>query len=106
MKTVKPEPVQEEVARAINACDSVAQVAEVLGVSKPTVYFYRDGKRRLSSDHAARLEQLCGGKVTRQQMWPVSWRRIWPELAAREAAAPAANHERYPDASESISQGV
>lgn len=96
MNTDKTEPITEEVARAIDACESVAKVAEALGVSRPTVYFYRNGKRRIGSEYGALLEQLSGFKVTRQQMWPHTWRRIWPELAGYEHAAPPAVHERYP----------
>jgi len=41
----------------------------------------------MGSEHGAALEMASGEKVTRQQMWPTSWRRIWPELA--EGAADA-----------------
>jgi DNA-binding transcriptional regulator YdaS (Cro superfamily) len=32
--------------------------------------------------HGAAIEQFTQGAVTRQQMFPNDWQRIWPELAA------------------------
>lgn len=75
------EPVPSVVARAIELAGGPAHVARSLGLNTQTVCFYRDGARRLNTDHAAALEALSGGQVTRQQMWPKSWKRIWPELA-------------------------
>lgn len=86
------EPVPAVVARAIQLAGGPAQVARSLGLSTQTVCFYRDGERRLNTDHGAALEALAGGKVTRQQMWPNSWQRIWPELAT------AANTDDQPAA--------
>jgi DNA-binding transcriptional regulator YdaS (Cro superfamily) len=31
--------------------------------------------------HGAAIEQFTQGAVTRQQMFPNDWQRIWPELA-------------------------
>lgn len=81
MNTPMPEPVVTEVARAIELSGGPAAVARKLQVSTQTVCFYRDGDRRLNTDHGATLEALSGGQVTRKDMWPVSWSRIWPELA-------------------------
>lgn len=78
-KTV--EPVPSVVARAIELAGGTVHVARSLNLSRQVVYFYGTGERRLNSDHAAALEALTGGQVTRQQMWPNSWKRIWPELA-------------------------
>lgn len=75
------EPVPSVVARAIELAGGPVHVARSLNLSRQVVYFYGTGERRLNSDHAAALEALTGGKVTRQQMWPNSWKRIWPELA-------------------------
>lgn len=76
------EPVPSVVARAIELAGGTAHVARSLGLSRQAVYFYGTGVRRLNTDHGAALESLAGGRVTRQQMWPQSWKRIWPELAS------------------------
>lgn len=80
MSTDQIEPVVTEVARAIELSGGPAKVARALGVSTQTVCFYRDGDRRINAEHGARLEALSLGQVTRKQIWPNSWSRIWPEL--------------------------
>lgn len=82
------EPVPSAVARAIELAGGTAHVARSLGLSRQVVYFYSTGARRLNTDHGAALEALAGGQVTRQQMWPKSWQRIWPELATAANSAP------------------
>ena len=99
MNTTLFEPVTTEVARAIELSGGPAVVARALQVSTQTVCFYRDGERRLKTDHGAMLESICGGRVTRKDIWPKSWQRIWPELVT----TPAAND---PQASQPAEQGV
>lgn len=81
MSTDQVEPVVVEVARAIELSGGPARVARALGVTTQTVCFYRDGHRRINAEHGARLEAMSNGQVTRKQIWPQSWQRIWPELA-------------------------
>jgi DNA-binding transcriptional regulator YdaS (Cro superfamily) len=88
MKTDVVEPVLSEVVRAIDLCGGPAAAARALAVSSQLAYFWRAGKRRMGTEHGAAIEQATGGRVTRQQLWPASWQRMWPELAAYEAAAP------------------
>lgn len=85
MNTSLTEPVISEVARAIELSGGPAIVARALNVSTQTVCFYRDGQRRLKSDYGAVLETLSNRQVTRRDIWPVSWSRIWPELANGDA---------------------
>ena len=40
-----------------------------------------DGKKAIPVQHGAAIEQFTAGAVTRQQMFPNDWQRIWPELA-------------------------
>jgi DNA-binding transcriptional regulator YdaS (Cro superfamily) len=81
MSTDQVEPVLSEVARAIELAGGPAKVARGLRLSTQTVCFYRDGKRRISAEHGAPLEDMTNGQVTRKHIWPNSWPRIWPELA-------------------------
>ena len=41
-------------------------------------------------EHCAAIEQATGGKVTRRDLRPDDWARIWPELADQPAAKAAA----------------
>lgn len=100
MNTPITEPVIKEVARAIELSGGPAVVARALNVSTQTVCFYRDGQRRIKSDYGAVLELLSNSQVTRRDIWPVSWPRIWPELAD---PAPAAHH---PNPAPPAEQGV
>lgn len=86
MNTDPVEPVLSEIARAIEIGGGPARFARDLMVSTQTVCFWRDGKRRLRAEQGAPIEVLTGGKVTRKHIWPLSWRRIWPELAANDPA--------------------
>lgn len=50
------------------------------------------GEKPVPVEHGAAIEAFTGGAVTRQHLFPNDWRRIWPELAAYEAAsAPPTN---------------
>lgn len=50
-----------------------------------------EGDKAVPVSHGAAIEQFTDGAVTRQQMFPADWQRIWPELAANDdtATAPA-----------------
>lgn len=43
------------------------------------------GIKPCSAELAVLLEENSRGQVTRQEMLPEKWRRIWPELARSEA---------------------
>ena len=93
MNTDPVEPDLPQIARAIELSGGAAPFARALGVSIQTARFWREGKRGLRSEYGARIETLTGGKVRRQDIWPVSWQVIWPELAAYEAAQPLKTEE-------------
>lgn len=71
-----------KIEMAIDRVGGPARLAAELGVSVQSVYFWRAGKRRLPHEHGASIEKLTHGEVTRKDLWPDSWHRIWPELAA------------------------
>jgi DNA-binding transcriptional regulator YdaS (Cro superfamily) len=86
MKPDQVEPVLTEIARAIEVSGGPSRVAAALGFSTQTVCFWRDGKRIFKAEHGAALEALTEGQVTRKQIWPTKYSRIWPELAANDPA--------------------
>ncbi|WP_447775666.1 Cro/CI family transcriptional regulator [Variovorax boronicumulans] len=69
------------ICRAVSAAGGPSRLAQGLGVSTQAVRFWRDGDRAVPEKHGAEIERLCGGAVTRKDLWPESWSRIWPELA-------------------------
>lgn len=69
---------------AIQRSGGPVKLAAELGVSVQSVYFWRSGKRGLPLEHGASIERLTGGAVTRKDLWPDDWQRIWPELESAE----------------------
>lgn len=65
---------------AIERVGGPVKLAAELGVSVQSVYFWRSGKRGLPFEHGASIERLTDGAVTRKDLWPQDWHRIWPEL--------------------------
>lgn len=62
-------------------------LAKHLGVVPSFVNKMAAGEKPVPVEHGAPIEAFTGGAVTRQQMFPNDWRRIWPELAACESAS-------------------
>lgn len=59
-----------------------ASLARAIGAHAPDISRWADGTRPIPIIHAAAIESATGGLVTRQEMFPDDWARIWPELAA------------------------
>lgn len=51
----------------------------------PDVSRWASGERPIPAHRAAAIEQATKGRVTRQEMRPNDWQRIWPELAETAA---------------------
>lgn len=49
------------------------------------------GEKPVPVEHGAPIEAFSAGAVTRQQMFPHDWRRIWPELDTAAATELAPN---------------
>ena len=61
----------------------LAALAKAIGAHAPDVSRWADGKRPIPAIHGAAIEAATGGLVTRQEMFPDEWQRIWPELVCR-----------------------
>ena len=62
-------------------------LANHLGVAAPNLVGWNVGRKPIPMIHAAGIEQFTGGAVTRKQMFPNDWQRIWPELAEPAASS-------------------
>jgi DNA-binding transcriptional regulator YdaS (Cro superfamily) len=63
---------------------SVAELARAIGIKDPAqVRQWRHGygDRKPSPENCVSIEQATGGRVTRQDLRPDDWPKIWPELA-------------------------
>lgn len=67
-----------------------ALLAKHIGLSQPFVTQMASGAKAVPVAHAAGIEQFTDGAVTRQDMFPDTWQRIWPELSANSEQKPAA----------------
>lgn len=70
-----------------------AELALALGVSTPNVSFWVSGQKRPSIKAAVVIEQFTGGEVTRKDLFPDDWQKIWPELATNNPATTPAGQE-------------
>jgi DNA-binding transcriptional regulator YdaS (Cro superfamily) len=62
-----------------------AALAAVLRVPPSFVTKMGNGEKSIPIEHMAAIEAFTGGAVTRQDMYPSGWQRIWPELSTPDA---------------------
>lgn len=68
-----------------------SKLAGVLGVNRVLIsQWAAPGGRAVPVEHCAALELATGGAVSRRQLRPDDWHRIWPELVTSEFPAPEA----------------
>lgn len=72
-------------------------LAARLGVTVGAVHQWRGGQRPIPVERCVEIERATDGAVTRMDLRPTDWHRIWPELAAahpdRVPAEPAPSPE-------------
>lgn len=61
-------------------------LAAALGIS-PVLITQWCRSRPVPVERCAAIEAATGGRVTRRDLRPKDWARIWPELAEKRAAA-------------------
>lgn len=70
-----------------------AEFARAINVSAALLHQWIKGIRPVASQHCPAIEKQTGGKVTRKELRPDDWHKIWPELvnasAPRRATDPA-----------------
>ena len=75
--------------RAAGIVGSQAALAEKLGVTRGAVNQWKSPDRFVPLEHCAAIERATNGAVTRRDLRPDDWHRIWPELVTAEFPAPA-----------------
>ena len=75
--------------RAIKKVGSQAALAERLGVRQPTISEWSRGERPVPIERCVEIEFACEGDVTRRDLRPLDWWRIWPELVTADFPIPA-----------------
>lgn len=57
-----------------------AALAKAIGAHAPDLSRWADGTRPIPVPFGAPIEKATDGLVTRKEMFPETWRTIWPEL--------------------------
>lgn len=63
------------------------KLAEALGVSPSYLSQMSAGTTPISPERAVLIEESTAGAVTRRDLFPDNWERIWPELRNSQPAA-------------------
>lgn len=61
-----------------------AELAKAIGAHAPDISKWASGERPIPVPYGAQIETATGGAVTRQEMFPNDWQKIWPEISGRE----------------------
>jgi len=70
----------------ISKIETAASLARKLGISPVLISQWKAGVRPVPTERCADIELATDGKVTRKDLRPDDWARIWPELTNKEAA--------------------
>lgn len=62
-------------------------LAAKLGITPVLINQWANEKRPIPPERCVEIERATDGEVTRPELRPDDWQRIWPELAERTAEA-------------------
>ena len=74
---------------AIGVAKGVGELARLIGVTQSAVSNWRARGGTVPVEHCSAIERATNGAVTRRDLRPDDWHRIWPELVTPEFPAPA-----------------
>lgn len=69
----------------LSSTETAASLARKLGISPVLVSQWRNGIRPIPIERCPDIERATEGAVTRRDLRPDDWQRIWPELAEQAA---------------------
>jgi DNA-binding transcriptional regulator YdaS (Cro superfamily) len=70
----------KKLLKFINAFGGQTVFAKAIHVSQPAIALILAGKRQPSPKVCVEIEQVTNGEICRQQLRPLDWFQIWPEL--------------------------
>jgi DNA-binding transcriptional regulator YdaS (Cro superfamily) len=76
------------------------RLAQHLRVVPSFVNKMASGERPIPFEHGPSIESFTSHAITRQQMFPNDWQRIWPELATD--TSPATQPEHLAEAAQGV----
>ncbi len=62
------------------------RISRAIGAHAPDVSRWSSGDRPIPVNKVVAIEQATNGEVTRKDLRPDDWERIWPELSEKEGA--------------------
>lgn len=68
-----------------------AALAKVIDVHPVLVSQWASGTRRVPIEHCLAIEQATAGAVSRRELRPVDWQRIWPDIVDGQEMTKASN---------------
>lgn len=60
-------------------------LAKAIGVSPVMISLWKTGARAIPIERCSDIERATNGAVSRRDLRPDDWERIWPELAEKAA---------------------
>lgn len=75
--------------RAVEVLGGQAPLAVVIGVKQQNVWNWLNRSGAVPPEHCASIERATDCTVTRRDLRPDDWHRIWPELVDADHPAPA-----------------
>ena len=75
---------------AVSNLGGQAALAAAIGVKQQHVWNWLNRPGYVPPEHCAAIEVATNGAVTRRDLRPNDWWRIWPELVTAEHPAPIA----------------
>lgn len=72
--------------KAISKCDGVGKLAAAIGVGQSVVSNWKARGTDIDPVHCVSIERATDGTVTRRDLRPADWQKIWPEIAEKDGA--------------------
>ena len=69
----------------LNSVESAASLSRKLGISPVLISQWKNGTRPVPIERCPDIERATEGAVSRRDLRPDDWERIWPELAKAAA---------------------
>jgi DNA-binding transcriptional regulator YdaS (Cro superfamily) len=77
----------------LSEVDRAANLARKLAVSPVLISQWRHDARPVPIDRCIEIERATDCAVTRRELRPLDWWRIWPELVTEDHPAPESREE-------------